>query len=168
MVNNNFDYNDLRKYLFTYAVPNWNELTELERGILISYYCVPIGYDLGLLEAEVNEALVKAATPTRQLRIDKGRAYINLHFKSNPTLGGLLYDDTAGTRGGIQAWCPVGQYSADQRRGTMTIDERIDQIEADLATARANWKAVTEISTQMTDEARQSLEALEQFCGVSL
>ena len=50
----------------------------------------------------------------------------------------------------------------------MTPDERIDQITSDLSTARANWKEVTEISTQMTDEARQSLEALEQFCGVSL
>lgn len=93
-VNDNFDYNDLRKYLLTYITPNWTNLSNIDKGILISYYCIPVDYDLGILEPEVNELLVEAATPTRQLRIDKGRAYINLHFKADPTLGGLLYNDT--------------------------------------------------------------------------
>ena len=42
----------------------------------------------------------------------------------------------------------------------------IEQIERDLETARANWQEVTEIYTHMTDEARQQLKALEEFCGV--
>ena len=40
------------------------------------------------------------------------------------------------------------------------------KIRRDLATARANWQEVTEIYTRMTDEARQELKALEEFCGV--
>jgi len=93
-LNQDFDYNDLRKYLIHNIIPNWNELSEIDKGILISYYCVPNDYIWNVSESEINERLINSATPCRQARVDKGRAYINLHFKLNPTLGGLLYEDT--------------------------------------------------------------------------
>lgn len=47
------------------------------------------------------------------------------------------------------------------------MTDRIAQIEADLAEARANWQEVIEISERMADKANRELEALEIFCGVT-
>lgn len=74
------DYNDLRKYLILNILPNWDELDEINKDLLKSYYIVPDNYIWNSNQASFYKMLVDNATKCRGERIDEGRSYVSLFY----------------------------------------------------------------------------------------
>lgn len=77
---NLIDYNDLRKYLIINLLPSWNELTDSERSLMVSYYIVPNEYVWDSNQSKIYKMLVDNATKCRESRVDIGRSYVSLFY----------------------------------------------------------------------------------------
>lgn len=88
------DYNDLRKYLIINVLPNWENLSVVEKSQLKSYYIVPNDFTWDSSQSQIYELLVTNATNCRKSRIDKGRSYVSLHYINDVQKSMNFFTDT--------------------------------------------------------------------------
>ena len=93
---NIIDYNDFRKYAIINILPLWNTLSENEKIVLKSYYIIPNDFTFNSEEEEqqIYKLLVDNATLCRKDRVDSGRSYVSLLYKTQTQKSQDFFIDT--------------------------------------------------------------------------